>query len=407
MPPDDTDHPLPPFPGNRAARCPFDPPAALSALQAESPLARVRLWDGSAPWLVTRHAQQRALLTDPRISADVMRPGYPHVNEGFRKHREALRTFVNMDDPEHARIRRMIISPFAARRVEALRPDVQRIAEDLISGLLAGPRPVDLVAALAVPVPLLVICRLLGVPDADREFFRATVESMTNPRTPPTAARAALAELHGYLDGLISRKLADPADDLLSFLATGRLRAGELSRQELASTAIVLLLSGHETTANMISLGTLALLCHPAQLAVLRDADDPELVAGAVEELLRYLTIAHFGRRRVALADVEIDGQVIRAGEGVIMATDLANRDGSVFGDPGRLDLRRDARQHMAFGFGAHQCLGQSLARLELQAVFGTLYRRVPTLSLAVRMEDVEFKHDSAVSGLAGLPVTW
>jgi cytochrome P450 len=171
--------------------------------------------------------------------------------------------------------------------------------------------------------------------------------------------------------------------------------------------ALLLLIAGHETTANMITLGTAALLEHPDQLALLRDTDDPKLVASAVEELLRYLHITHLGRRRAVTADIEIAGQVIRAGEGVIMANEIGNRDPEVFEDPDRLDITRDARRHVAFGFGVHQCLGQPLARMELQVVYGTLYRRIPTLRLACALEDVKFKHDAFIYGIHELPVAW
>ena len=170
---------------------------------------------------------------------------------------------------------------------------------------------------------------------------------------------------------------------------------------------VLMLIAGHETTANMIALGTLALLQNPDQLALLRNGGDPKLVAGAVEELLRYLNITHNGRRRVALADIEIAGEVIRAGEGLIMANDIANRDPAVFPDPDRLDIQRDARRHVAFGFGVHQCLGQPLARMELQVVYSTLYRRIPTLRLATSVDQIPFKHDGAVYGVYELPVTF
>jgi cytochrome P450 len=170
---------------------------------------------------------------------------------------------------------------------------------------------------------------------------------------------------------------------------------------------VLLLLAGHETTANMIALGTLALLTNPDQLALLRESDDPKLIAGAVEELLRYLNITHNGRRRVALEDIEISGQLIRAGEGLILANDIGNRDPAAFPDPDRLDIQRDARRHVAFGFGVHQCLGQPLARMELQVVYGTLYRRIPTLSFAASLDRIHFKHDGSVYGVYDLPVTW
>jgi cytochrome P450 len=171
--------------------------------------------------------------------------------------------------------------------------------------------------------------------------------------------------------------------------------------------AVLLLIAGHETTANMIALGTVALLEHPDQLAALRDSDDPMVIAGAVEELLRYLTIVHSGRRRTAVEEVEIDGQTIHAGEGIVLAGEAANRDEDRFPDPDRLDVRRDARGHLAFGFGVHQCLGQPLARVELQVVYGTLYRRIPGLRLAAALSQIPFKHESNIYGVYELPVTW
>ncbi|GLW08054.1 cytochrome P450 [Microtetraspora sp. NBRC 13810] len=394
---------IPEFPGARAAGCPFDPPPALRALQGPGPLAKVRLWDGSTPWLVTRHAEQRALLADPRVSADISRPGYP----GQTPYRGGGGlSFIMMDDPEHARLRRMVTAPFAVKRVEAMRPAVQKITDDLIDDLLAGPRPVDLVEAFALPVPSLVICELLGVPYADHGFFQDNSKILIRRSSTLEERTASVGRLNEYLDALVARKLAEPGDDLLSRLAY-RVKAGELSRREAAQMGVLLLVAGHETTANMIALGTLALLQHPHQLALLRDGDDPKLVAGAVEELLRYLNITHSGRRRVALEDIEIAGQVIRAGDGLIMPNDIANRDATAFPDPDELDIRRDARLHVAFGFGVHQCLGQPLARMELQVVYSTLYRRIPTLRLAAELDQIPFKHDGQVYGVYELPVTW
>ena len=396
---------IPEYPMPRAARCPFDPPPGLRALQAAGPLTRVRLWDGSTPWLVTRHAQQRALLADPRISSDARHPHFPHQGIA-RKEVHEERSFIGMDDPDHARLRRMVTPAFTIKRVEALRPAIQTIVDGLIDDLLAGPAPVDLVSAFALPVPSLVICELLGVPYADHDFFQANSRTLVKSGSTPEQVRTAHQRLMDYLDALVGERLAAPADDLLSDIAR-RVNTGELSRREAAAMARLLLVAGHETTANMIALGTLALLQHPDQLAAVRAAGDPQLIAGAVEELLRYLTIVHTGRRRVALEDIEIDGQTIRAGEGVILATQLGNRDEAVFGEPDRLDVRRDARQHVAFGFGVHQCLGQPLARVELQVVYSTLYRRIPTLRLAVDLDQVAFKHDSLVYGVYELPVTW
>jgi cytochrome P450 len=395
------------FPMQRATGCPFDPPPRLSGLLADEPITRVRLWDGSTPWVVGRHVDQRALLGDPRVSADSQRPGYPAQSASLRARRQNSISFISMDDPEHRRLRRMVTSPFTIRKMDHLRPAVQRIADDLIDGLLAGPRPVDLVSEFALPVPSLVICALLGVPYADHDFFQRKSRILIRAGESVDAVLAAQQELIDYLDRLIGDKLADPGDDLLSTLAVERVRTGELTRVELARMGMLLLVAGHETTANMIALGTLALLEHPEQLAVLRDTTDPDVVRRAVEELLRYLTIVHSGRRRVALADIEIGGVTIKAGEGIVLATDVGNRDADVFTDPDRLDVRRDARRHLAFGFGVHQCLGQPLARMELQVVYSTLYRRIPGMRLATDLTEIPFKTDGLVYGVYELPVTW
>jgi hypothetical protein len=395
------------YPMARAEGCPLDPPPDLSALRSDGLLTRVRLWDGSTPWLVTRHAEQRALLADRRVSADATRDGYPHTSPGRRARQDEARSFITMDDPEHARLRRMVTGAFTVRRIEEMRPGIQRIVDGLIDDMLAGPAPADLVTAFALPVPSLVICQLLGVPYADHDFFQRISRTLINRNTPAQTAQEAQDELLAYLDRLIEGKLAEPGDDLLSRVAAERVASGELSRRELAAIGLLLLIAGHETTANMIALGTYALLTHPDQLAAVRDSNDAQLIVRTVEELLRYLTIVHSGRRRVAAEDIEIAGEVIRAGEGIILPNDIANRDAAAFPDPDRLDVHRDARGHMAFGFGVHQCLGQPLARVELQVVYGTLYRRVPTLALAADPARVPFKHDSAVYGVYELPVAW
>ncbi|WP_433187083.1 cytochrome P450 [Actinoallomurus sp. CA-150999] len=395
---------VPEYPMDRAAGCPFDPPPDLATAQRQGPLARVRLWDGSTPWLVTRYADQRTLLADPRLSADVERPGYPSsapIQPGGSKI-----GFILMDDPEHARLRRMVTAPFTIKRIEALRPAVQGIVDRLIDEMLAGPKPVDLVEEFALPVPSLVICDLLGVPYTDHDFFQANSKVIIKRTATPEQRMTAMGNLTEYLDRLVGEKLENPGNDLLSGL-TGRVKAGELTRQDAAQIGVLLLIAGHETTANMIALGTLALLEHPDQLALLRDTDDPKLVASAVEELLRYLHITHSGRRRVAVEDIELAGQTIRAGEGVILPNDIGNRDPDAFEHPDQLDVRRDARHHVAFGFGVHQCLGQPLARMELQVVYSTLYKRIPTLRLATDLDRIPFKHDGSVYGVYELPVTW
>jgi cytochrome P450 len=406
---------LPEYPMPRADACPFDPPPGLRALQEQVDITKVRIWDGSTPWLVTRYDDQRAILADPRISADVNDPHYPHQTAGTGARRQHGRIFNTLDGEEHARLRRMSTAPFAIKRVEAMRPAIQQMVDGLIDDMLAGPKPADLVSAFALPVPSMVICELLGVPYADREFFQTHSRVLVNRESTPEQAVNASQQIVDYLDGLLGEKLAqlaqlaqlaEPGHDLLSELAQ-RVAAGELPRLEAAHTARHMLVAGHETTANMIALGTLALLQHPDELAYLRDTDDPSVIANAVEELLRYLTVTHAGRRRVVLSDIEIGGHTIHAGDGVVVPNEIANWDPEAFPDPERLDLRRAARHHVAFGFGVHQCLGQSLARVELQVVYGTLYRRIPTLRLAADPGEISFKHDANVYGVYELPVTW
>ncbi|MET8978075.1 cytochrome P450 [Streptomyces sp. NPDC004539] len=397
---------IPDYPMPRDPACPFAPPPALRRLQADRPLAKVRIWDGSTPWLVSRFDDQRALLADPRCSVDLRRPGFPYMNPAFKESaaRGAQPSFLNLDDPEHARVRRMLSGAFTIRRVEALRPAVRRMTDGFVDAMLAGPQPADLVRALALPLPSLVICELLGVPYEDHEFFQHQSEVGLRHDVAPEVANAARRALLDYVSGQLDRKLADPGDDLLSELAA-RVRAGDLTHREAATMGLLLLGAGHETSANMIALSVVALLEHPAQLALVQA--DPALLPGAVDELLRYLTIIHLGNRRIALEDIEVGGTTIRAGEGIVLPSVTANWQDDVFPEPDRLDLTRDARRHQAFGFGIHQCLGQPLARLELQVVIGTLFHRVPTLHLATEREKLPFKEDGLVYGLYELPVAW
>ena len=397
---------IPDFPMPRAAGCPFDPPPALTALQEQGPISRVRLWDDSTPWLVTRHEDQRAVLADPRVSADVRRDGFPYQAAVLKARRETAFSLVNMDGPEHARQRRMVTAAFSVKRIEALRPAVQGIIDAQLDAMLTGPRPADLVEAFALPVPSLVICGLLGVPYEDHDFFQSRAKLLAKRGITEQVSLTAIEELTEYLDRLLADKAAYPANDLLSDLVE-RIESGDLTRRQAANMSMLLLTAGHETTANMIALGALALLEHPEQWNRLRESEDPRLIASAVEELLRYVSILPSGRRRLALEDIEVAGTTVRAGEGLILANDIGNRDPLAFPDPDSLDLERRARHHVAFGFGVHQCLGQPLARLELQVAYRTLCHRIPTLRLAIEPDQIPFKHDELLYGVYELPVTW
>jgi cytochrome P450 len=398
----------PDYPMARDGRCPFAPPPEVMALAETRPLSRVKIWDGSTPWLITGYEEARALFSDSRVSVDDRRPGFPHWNEGMLStvHKRPRSVFTS-DAEEHTRFRRMLSKPFTFKRVEGLRPAIQQITDDAIDAMLAGPKPGEIVSALALPVPSLVISQLLGVPYEDAEMFQHHANvGLARYAAAEDTMKGAMS-LHKYLAQLVEAKIENPAQDAVSDLAE-RVTAGELSVKEAAQLGTGLLIAGHETTANMIGLGVLALLQHPDQAAVLRDTDDANVVANAVEELLRYLSIIQNGQRRVAAEDIDIAGETIRAGEGIIIDNAPANWDAREFSEPDRLYLHRSgAGQHVAFGYGRHQCVGQQLARAELQIVFHTLFHRVPTLELAVPIEDVPLKHDRLAYGVYELPVTW
>ncbi|MBF8185019.1 cytochrome P450 [Nonomuraea sp. K274] len=274
----------------------------------------------------------------------------------------------------------------------------QVTAEHLDAMERQGP-PVDLVKAYAEPIPALMICELLGVPFADRELFQRHAVTVNSNDATPEEKYAAFAGLQGYLGELVRAKRRDPTDDLLSDLTTG-----DLTDEELTNVGVLLLGAGVDTTANMLALGTFALLSNPAQLAALRAG--PGLADRAVEELLRYLTITHTGVR-TALEDVELAGQVIKAGDSVAISGQAANRDPARFADPDVLDLRRPATGHVSFGHGVHQCLGQQLARVELRVAFPALVTRFPGLRLAIPAEDVPLRTNSDIYGVHRLPVGW
>jgi cytochrome P450 len=396
---------LPCYPAPRTPSCPFDPAPALRAVQQEAPITRVQIWDGSTPWLISGYDEVRALLRDPRLSAAPEHPNYPHSTPSKFMQRLG---FLTMDAPEHTRQRHFVAKPFSAKRIQAMRPLIEDLVNDLIDRLLTGPKPVGLLEAFALPVPCTVICHLLGVPYEDHEFFSVSAKALINPRATGEEATAARQGLMNYIDRLLTVKRTNPGEDMLSELANEHVATGNLTQQDAALTGMLMLLGGFDTTSNTISLSVLALTENRDQLDILLEMKTQEEIVGAVEELLRYTAVPQGGRRRVALEDIEISGMVIRAGDGLIIAGDLANRDASVIDEPDRLDLRRPAHKHLTFGHGPHQCLGMPLARLELQVAIPTLLGRIPTLRRAVAMDQIEFREPAiGIYGVNELPVTW
>ncbi|MFI8259999.1 cytochrome P450 [Streptomyces sp. NPDC085665] len=389
------------FPQDRT--CPYHPPTAYDPLRESRPLSRVTLFDGRSVWVVTGHAEARALLSDGRLSADRSNAAFPSPTKRFKGLTNRRTALLGVDDPEHNVQRRMLIPSFTLKRTAALRPAIQETVDRLIDEMVARGPSAELVNDFALPVPSMVICALLGVPYEDHEFFEGASRRLL--RGPELAdVEAARDQINGYLADLIERKRTDPGDGLLDELVATRLETGETDVEELVSLAAILLVAGHETTANMISLGTFTLLSHPGQLAELRE--DPALISVAVEELMRFLSIAD-GMLRVAVEDIEIGGVTIRPDDGVIFSTSVINRDAAVFEQPDALDWHRSARHHVAFGFGVHQCLGQNLARAEMEIALGTLFARLPGLRLAAEPDRIPFRPGDTIQGMVELPVAW
>jgi len=379
-----------------------DPAAFFARLRESRAVTPVRMPGYGRPWVVTRYDDVRAVLTDPRMARDIRRwPGggrtRPSEATGINDH------MLHFDPPDHTRLRRLVQKPFSARR-PTLRPRAEAIAAGLLDGLAAdGDGVVDLLARYARPLPIAVICELLGAPVADREWIRDTVYAYDDHANHDRVER----DLAAYFTELVAAKRADPGDDLVSALVLARDNdvdaADGLTASELLGTVYLLVMAGFDTTVNLIASGTLALLAHPAELARLRA--DPSLLPAAVEELLRYASPVNHANDRFTTEDVPVGGVVIPAGEWVIPAIASADRDPARFPGPDRLDLSRDTSGHLAFGHGIHHCLGAPLARMEAEVALGALLARYPGLSLAVPPGELRWRPVSLMNGLESLPV--
>jgi cytochrome P450 len=385
---------------------PFDPPRQITRLRDAHPVSPMVFPDGHEGWLVTGYEEVRRLMADTRFSSrqDIgilhvleVIPDMPAITEPSP---QVPGLFIAMDPPDHTRMRRKLTGAFTVRRMRMLEEQIIDITERRLDAMARLTPPVDLVAEFALPVPSLVICELLGVPYADRGNFQVNSAKFLVKDQPLEEKMAAYGAMTTYLADLVTRKRAEPGDDILSDLA----RHDDLSIEELTGAAFLLLLAGHETTANMLALGTFALLENPGQMAELRA--DPDLLPDAVEELMRYLSVADIFYR-YATEDIELGGETIREGSTVVVSLLAANHDPRRFDDPDTVDIRRRARGHVGFGHGVHQCLGQQLARIEMRAGFDGLLRRFPALQLAVPAGEVRLRTDMNIYGVHELPVTW
>jgi len=383
----------------------FHPSPEMKELQRSNPVVRTRLPDGRVGWLVTRYDDVRQVLIDPRFSrAAAVGPEVPDAGLG----QAATDTILSMDPPEHTRLRRLVAGAFTARRVEALRPRVTKLVDELIDHLITLPQPADLVENFSFPLPVQVICELLGVPPADRHLFHEWSDTVLSDISgDPAEIEAAFAELSGYFARLLAAKRAQPADDLMTALIEARDAQDRLSESELVRLCLTLLVAGHETTANQINMFLLVLHEHPEQLHRLRG--DLAMIPQAVEELMRFaqLGASGGGLPRVTTEEVELSGVRIPKGEAVIPVITVANRDPALAPDPDRVDVARPLTTHLGFGAGVHHCLGAQLARMELQEALRGLLGRLPRMELAVPVAGLAFKNGMIVRSLQSLPVRW
>src|SRR3984957_1917529 len=380
-----------------------DPYSVHARLRAEHPVARVIMPGGTPAWLITGYAQARAALTDPRL---VKVPGDWRPDPDSESAALDLH-MLNSDPPDHERLRKLVNKAFTARRVEQLRPRITAITEALLDDMSAQ-QEADLLSAFAFPLPVTVICELLGVPVADRDQFRAWSATIVSETVSSEVSQAHATAMIGYFQDLLGVPRRVPPEHPLSPLISARDDAardetGRLSENELLSMAWLLLVAGHETTVNLIGSGVLALLLHPGELARLRA--DPALLGGAVEELLRYVSPVNNATFRFAAEPVDLGGVCIGVGEVVLVSLSGANRDPSRYAAPEGLDVGRDSTGHLAFGHGIHYCVGAPLARLEAQIAFGALLQRFASITLAVPPSELRWRPSSLIHGLESLPV--
>ncbi|HEX4813370.1 MAG TPA: cytochrome P450 [Nonomuraea sp.] len=383
----------------------FDPDPELSAMRDEEGVRRVPTPFGVDAWIVTRHADVREVMGDSARFSNARRNAFQPVG-GPQYGEEQLRrmragNLLLFDPPEHTRLRRILTPEFTMRRMRSLEPRIHKIVQDHLDAMERTGPPADLVSAFALPIPSLVICELLGVPYVDRADFQRRTGTVLDISVPVEARMAASMEQRAYMAELVARARAEPGEDMLGMLV--REHGGDLSTDELVGIAGLLLLAGHETTANMLGLGALALLRHPDQLDLLRK--EPERIGATVEELLRWLSIVHSGTSKVTTAEVELAGVRIPAGEIVMCALPAANRDPAFISDPDRLDITRGDLGHVAFGHGVHHCLGAPLARMELRVAFPALFERFP--GLRETGTPPQFRSFNVVYGLASFEVAW
>ncbi len=393
---------LPALPIERASL--FSLPSDLSAWREQEPVKRISIWGGRRePWLVSSLELARQVFGDERFSANVSREGFPGIRVDDPPRPPGY--LQNLENPRHGEIRKMMTGQFTFQRIEAMRPEIERLANAVMDEFVAGPRPADLYHDFALVVPSLVICGLLGVPYSEHERFQALSRQFLTTSATPQGAAAALAGLAALIEPVLDDRGERPASDVLSALAA-RIEAGEMTRDEALGMSLLMLHAGHDTTSKTLTLATILLLDHPEQRQAM--FADPAVFANGLEEILRYTSAIHVGLRRIATEDVQVGDVLVRAGEGVIVASHAANRDARMFENADELDVHRaNARHHVGFGFGVHQCLGQRLARMELSIAIPLIFERLPGLRTVLPTDQLDLMLTESIYCVQELIVDW
>ncbi|KAL5360530.1 cytochrome P450 55A2 [Aspergillus floccosus] len=400
-----TDAPKFPFARPRAA----EPPAEFAKLRSSCPVSRVKLWDGSLPWLVVRHEDVCNVLTDTRLSKERSRAGFPEMTPGGKAAAKNRPTFVDMDPPNHLHQRSMVSAFFTPEYIDSMKPFIQSTVDNVLNDMIAKgcDEPVDLVEKFSLPIPSIIIYHILGVPTEDMDYLTQKNAVRSSGSSTAAAAQDANEELLAYLGSLVDKLIVNPQKDVISTLIAEQLNPGHLDRLDVVQLAFLLLVAGNATMVNMINLGVVTLLEHPAQLEELRS--DPSLARNFVEELCRFHVASSFATRRVAKVDITLRDKHVKAGEGIIASNQSANRDEDVFPDPNTFNMHRETGpvKNLAYGYGDHRCIAEELARAELEAVFSCLFQRLPNLKLGIPHDQVRYAEAHKDVGIDNLPVTW